>query len=462
MQDNNNSFKEKQIRVDLIQVLTDVRDEFLHKLWLWLAIGAAAGIIGFASAALNYSPYYVARTSFTVSKHEAVNYHTSVEKSLASYWLNIVSPWFGIVSPDVIGGDTLRELVKDDLGYQETDAFPAQISVSAVKNANVATVSVKSADPQIAYDVLQSALKIYTTKLAGASGGAELQIIEDSTLPTAPANSSGARNSGVKAFLVGLFACLVWLTAKAILKKTVRSEEEVTALLGAEYLGKIPFAAYIKSRKNRAAEKAAAEGSGIGVPAEFADAVQKVRLHLENEADRTGAKTIVVTSALRNEGKTSTAAHLALSLARKDYNVLLIDGDLRAPAVREALDLGSSKLGTADFLAGKCGLNQVLVNYKGSDHLVIIPGGQPVDNPEELWGSRRAEELIRKCRRQCDYVIIDAPSGGLVAEPALIAGCSDGWIYVVRRDYARTETILEGRETMEGAGCKLLGYVLTA
>ena len=462
MQDNNNSFKEKQIRVDLIQVLTDVRDEFLHKLWLWLAIGAAAGIIGFASAALNYSPYYAARTSFTVSKHETVNYHTSVEKSLASYWLNIVSPWFGIVSPDVIGGDTLRELVKDDLGYQESDAFPAQISVSAVKNANVATVTVKSADPRIAYDVLQSALKIYTTKLAGASGGAELQIIEDSTLPTAPANSSGARNSGVKAFLAGLFACLVWLTAKAILKKTVRSEEEVTALLGAEYLGKIPFAAYIKSRKNRAAEKAAAEGSGIGVPAEFADAVQKVRLHLENEADRTGAKTIVVTSALRNEGKTSTAAHLALSLARKDYNVLLIDGDLRAPAVREALDLGPSKLGTADFLAGKCGLNQVLVNYKGSDHLVIIPGGQPVDNPEELWGSRRAEELIRKCRRQCDYVIIDAPAGGLVAEPAQIAGCSDGWIYVIRSDYARAETILEGRETMEGAGCKLLGYVLTA
>ena len=448
MQDNNNSFKDKQIRVDLIQVLADVRDEFLQKLWLWLAIGAAAGIIGFASAALNYSPYYAARSSFTVSKHETVNYHTSVEKSLASYWLNIVSPWFGIVSPDVIGGDTLRELVKDDLGYQESDAFPAQISVSAVKNANVATVTVKSADPQI--------------KLAGASGGAELQIIEDSTLPTAPANSSGARNSGVKAFLVGLFACLVWLTAKAILKKTVRSEEEVTALLGAEYLGKIPFAAYIKSRKNRAAEKAAAEGSGIGVPAEFADAVQKVRLHLENEADRTGAKTIVVTSALRNEGKTSTAAHLALSLARKDYNVLLIDGDLRAPAVREALDLGPSKLGTADFLAGKCGLNQVLVNYKGSDHLVIIPGGQPVDNPEELWGSRRAEELIRKCRRQCDYVIIDAPAGGLVAEPAQIAGCSDGWIYVIRSDYARAETILEGRETMEGAGCKLLGYVLTA
>ena len=463
MQDKNNSFKDKQIRVDLIQVLADVRDEFLQKLWLWLAIGAAAGIIGFASAALNYSPYYAARSSFTVSKHETVNYHTSVEKSLASYWLNIVSPWFGIVSPDVIGGDTLRELVKDDLGYQESDAFPAQISVSAVKNANVATVTVKSADPQIAYDVLQSALKIYTTKLAGASGGAELQIIEEANLPTAPANSSGAKNSGVKAFLAGLFACLVWLTAKSILKKTVRSDEEVTALLGAEYLGKVPFAAYVKSRKNRAAiEKAAAEGSGGPVPAEFADAIQKVRLHLENKADQTGAKTIVVTSALRNEGKTSTAAHLALSLARKDYNVLLIDGDLRTPAVRTTLGIGPSKLGTADLLAGKCGLNQVLVNYKGSDRLVIIPGGQPGDNPEELWGSRRAEELIRKCSRQCDYVIIDAPAGGLVAEPALIAGCSDGWIYVVRRDYARTETILEGRETMEGAGCKLLGYVLTA
>jgi Mrp family chromosome partitioning ATPase len=70
--------------------------------------------------------------------------------------------------------------------------------------------------------------------------------------------------------------------------------------------------------------------------------------------------------------------------------------------------------------------------------------------------------MIRKCSRQCDYVIIDAPAGGLVAEPALIAGCSDGWIYVVREDYAHTETIQEGRETMEGAGCELMGLVLTA
>ena len=412
MQDNTNSVKDKQIRVDLIRVLMDVRDEFLQKLWLWLAISLVVGVIGFVSAKTQYTPNYVASTSFTVSKHLAVNYHTSIEKST-------VSNWIGILAPDVIGGETMKELVKDDLGYLESDSLPATISVSSVKDSNVVSVRVRAADPQIAYDVLESVKKNYLANLAATTGGGELEILDESGVPTAPANSSGARNAGVKAFLAGLFLCLVWLTAKAILKKTVRGEEDLTTLLGDEYLGKIPMKAYVKSRKSKAANgKASAEAS--------------------------------------------TAAHLALSLAKKNYNVLLIDGDLRAPAVHTTLDIGPVDFGTADILAGKCSISQALVNYKGNEHLVIIPGSKPVDNPEELWGSAKAEEMIRKCSRQCDYVIIDAPAGGLVAEPALIAGCSDGWIYVVREDYAHTETIQEGRETMEGAGCELMGLVLTA
>jgi hypothetical protein len=106
MQDNTNRVKDKQIRVDLIRVLLDVRDEFLQKLWLWLAIGLVTGVIGFVSAKVQYAPYYIASTSFTVSKHLAVNYHTSIEK-------DTVSNWIGIVAPDVIGGETMQELVKE-------------------------------------------------------------------------------------------------------------------------------------------------------------------------------------------------------------------------------------------------------------------------------------------------------------------------------------------------------------
>ena len=246
MQDNTNSVKDKQIRVDLIRVLMDVRDEFLQKLWLWLAISLVVGVIGFVSAKTQYTPNYVASTSFTVSKHLAVNYHTSIEKST-------VSNWIGILAPDVIGGETMKELVKDDLGYLESDSLPATISVSSVKDSNVVSVRVRAADPQIAYDVLESVKKNYLANLAATTGGGELEILDESGVPTAPANSSGARNAGVKAFLAGLFLCLVWLTAKAILKKTVRGEEDLTTLLGDEYLGKIPMKAYVKSRKSKAA-----------------------------------------------------------------------------------------------------------------------------------------------------------------------------------------------------------------
>ena len=197
-----------------------------------------------------------------------------------------------------------------------------------------------------------------------------------------------------------------------------------------------------------------------GIPFSFVESMRTIRHRVEREAQKYGAKTILVTSALQSEGKTTTAVNLAIALANRKHNVLLIDGDLRNPSVCASLGLEPAENGMVDLLSEKCSLNEVLMPYKNRKHLVLIPGGKPIDNPTALWSSDCARELMAKLRDNCDFVIIDTPPSAIVSDSSLIARYSDGCVFVVRQDYAEIDTLREGIEMLGGTNCKLLGCVL--
>ena len=196
------------------------------------------------------------------------------------------------------------------------------------------------------------------------------------------------------------------------------------------------------------------------IPFAFVEAIRTIRHRVEREAKKASAKTIVVTSALPSEGKTTTAVNLALALANRKHNVLLLDGDLRNPSILQALGLDPSDKGMVDLLSGQCKPEEVLMPYKSRKHLVLMPGGKPIDNPTELWTGGHTKDLLTKLHEKCDYVIIDAPPSAVVSDASLIARLCDGCVYVVRQDYASINTLREGMEMFSGTGCKLLGCVL--
>ena len=197
-----------------------------------------------------------------------------------------------------------------------------------------------------------------------------------------------------------------------------------------------------------------------GIPFDFVESIRTIRHRVEREAQKYGAKTILVTSALQSEGKTTVATNLAIALANRRNNVLLIDGYLRNPSVLAALGMEDVDKGMVDFLSKSVSLDEVLIPYKDRKHLALIPGGRPIDNPTALWSYKYTEEMLHKLRDKCDYVIIDAPPSAIVSDASLIARYADGSVFVVRQDYAGIDTLREGLETFSGTGCKLLGCVL--
>ena len=450
MQNNTVNVQGDEIEIDLFQLIVDLWDGLLRNGWLYLALMSIIGTMAFFVTRMTYSPYYEAYTTFTVNTVSTVSYNSRNQK-------NSVTNKMGKIFPYILTSDALKSIVMEDMGYSDAETFPAEISASVVKDTNLVTLKVKSEDPQIAYDTLRSVLRNYPSISDVAIGEVTLKQMDESGFPENPANTPGSRKAAAVAMMASLLLCLAWLALKSMTRRTIRTEEELTRCFNTEYLGNMPSVVFKKRSKNQNPTVAI---DAEGIPFAFVEAIRTIRHRVEREAQKYGAKVILVTSALQAEGKTTTAAYLAIALANRKYNVLLADGDLRNPSILPALGMEPTETGMVDVLAEKVRVDEVLTPYKDRKHLAILPGGEPIDNPTALWSNENTEKLIQKLRDKCDYVIIDAPPSAIVSDASLIARISDGCVYVVRQDFAEVDTLREGMEMFNGTGCKLLGCVL--
>ena len=450
MQNNTVSVQNDEIEIDLYQLIADLWSGLLRNGWLYLALMSIVGTIAFFAARMSYSPYYEAYTTFTVNTVSTVSYNSRNQK-------NSVTNKMGKVFPYILTSDALKSIVIEDMGYSDADTFPAEITASVVRDTNLVTLKVRAADPQIAYDTLRSVLRNYPSISDVAIGEVTLKQMDESGFPEEPANTPGSRKAAAIAMLAVLLLCLAWLAFISVTRRTIRTEEELTRCFNAEYLGNMPSVVFKKRSRN---QNPTVTIDAEGIPFAFVEAIRTIRHRVEREAQKCGAKVILVTSALQSEGKTTTSTNLAIALANRKHNVLLVDGDLRNPSILPALGMEPAEKGMVDLLLEKAGVDEILMPYKERKHLAILPGGKPIDNPTALWSNEHTEKLIHKLRDKCDYVIIDAPPSAVVSDASLIARITDGCVYVVRQDYAGIDTLREGMEMFSGTGCKLLGCVL--
>ena len=174
--------------------------------------------------------------------------------------------------------------------------------------------------------------------------------------------------------------------------------------------------------------------------------------------DRQKPKTILVTSALPEEGKTFVAANLGVSIALgvKEY-VLLVDCDFRHPSLHNMLGY-SNKQGLHEYLTGKVALPDVIIRTR-VDKLSLLTAGSLPDNPPELLSSTLMEALLKqvKGRDENRFIIFDAPPSQLTAEAHVLANYVDGIIFVVRATKSPREAIRKSIQTLGEE--KILGVV---
>lgn len=426
-------------KVDLYALLDDFLRE-ARRLWalaLVLVILCAGALTAYSY--MTFTPRYEAYASFTVRVANPLyanvsGYNSQTAEQMASTF------------PYILTSGILQQRVREHL---DMDYIPAP-SASVSAGSNIFTLKVTDTDPQRAYEVLNAVIEYYPEVAEFVVGPTVLFMLDESGLPSNPVNSfsaaTGIRNGAIIG--AGIWAAIVVLLA--LTKTTVHNEEELRKILNFSCLGQLP--ATKAARGTTPLIHRTKDHRG------FSESVRLMQLRIEKLMREQEMKVLLVSSAIPGEGKTTVAANLAVSLARKGSRVLIVDCDLRNPSVAKTLNLENEN-GLAEYMAGKLAVRD-MIRTTDFKNLYAIVGGRGGQHMAERLGQENVSTLIRAARKLYDFVILDTPPCAMLADAAEAAELAECALLVVRQDYATREQIMEGAQTLAEAKLPILGGVL--
>lgn len=190
------------------------------------------------------------------------------------------------------------------------------------------------------------------------------------------------------------------------------------------------------------------------------ESYKKLAAKVEYQMAKNEQKVLVVTSVSENEGKSTVAANLAITLAEQSKRVLLVDGDIRRPS--QFLIFGmepkeENELG--EYLRGNGSLADVMVPCTRK-HMLFMGGKNCYSSSTEMLNSESFFKLMAACRKFVDYVIIDTPLAGIIGDAQIFAHCADAVMIVSKQNYMLAEDINEVMDAFRDKEGKVLGVVL--
>lgn len=169
-------------------------------------------------------------------------------------------------------------------------------------------------------------------------------------------------------------------------------------------------------------------------------------------------KKLCITSATAGEGKSITMLNLAISIAQSGQKVILIDADLRRPAMARLL-VEKAAPGLSNVLAGLSTI-QESIRTEVYPNLDILFSGDVPPNPSEILGSAEMEKLITDLSKRYDYVLVDTPPVGVVSDASLVASLVDGVLLLVRQNHTKKDEVKRAVNNLQLTGARILGYIL--
>lgn len=195
-------------------------------------------------------------------------------------------------------------------------------------------------------------------------------------------------------------------------------------------------------------------------PFSYVESYKSLRTNLLFASVNKECKKIAITSSIANEGKSTIAINLAISMASTGSKVLLIDCDLRKPALHRYLRIGNNaSIGLTSILAGMKKAEESIVCL---DELGIsfLPAGPIPPNPTELLGSKRLKDVLDSLIEQFDYILLDTPPVSVVTDAAVLAQITDGILFIIRQNYTKIDAAKIAIKKLEDVHATIIGSVL--
>ncbi len=444
--EQNNDYSVLSGHLDLYSILRDI----VRNLWAILLVALAAAMITNIYVRMNHQTSYSSKAMFAVkAKSSSNNSRTSLTAA------STMATSLG----NILNSSLLKKKVCEDLSIP---SFDARTSAQVISKTNLINLNVTADTPQKAYTTICSTMRVINELVPYVSTSMVLEVLQEPSVPGGADASFTGRSEALKAFILGAAFMTTVFALLSYFKNTIKSESELEDKVGGRVLG------VIDHQRTRATIPELLKGrqdtrliTDVNSSFEFVEKMKKITTTLSGHMKRNDQKVLLITSVSAHEGKSTFAANVAIALARQDKNVLLIDGDIRSPALYKLLIPKHMKLMNSlnTLLAGNCTVKEAVHKEGGKGpYLLLNDKGNPQST--DIVSSKRMNQLITASRRHFDYVIIDSPPIGVISDAEVFAEDADLTVLVVKYDYSTADAVNDAVDTLNGCSAEFYGCVL--
>lgn len=380
----------------------------------------------------------------------------------------------GPLHPDVVGLETrirslrltlaneARGVVRSVEAEYEAAARQEAVLAGSVRSAQVEMAGLRDKSPEyqtLKRDADTSNEIAQTLARRGKEAGVEsavtdrtVRLIEPAEAPQYPAFPDRTGNLQI-ALLVGLATGVLLVAAKERLDTTLKTPDDIRDSLRVPFLGFVPDLSTLPELAMKTNLNAARSPASP-----LSESYRVIRTNVMAVATSVNGRVLLLTSIHPGEGKSSTALNLAAAIAQTGATAILVDSDLRRPTVHSNLSLPRSP-GIRDLLTRNLAFQDVVRNGPIPGLSALTSGATP-DNPAELMGCEEMRSLMRDLAAAYDWVIVDAPPIGGMADALVVGGLVDGIILVVEGDRTTRDVAIDGVAQLTSVGGRVLGAIL--
>ncbi len=405
---------------------------------------------------INWLPSYQARVIPNTQLIEIAV--TDINPQRAQIIANELANQLKLQSPTTSSSETgqQQEFIKQQLISLETQITDTQSKIEELQNSLVGMNSASQiANTQKQIDELNQKLNDLRTSYAGLLANSEkgalniLSVVESANLPN--------HSVGTNKMLIIALAAMVGFSLAAgaaylieYIDRTIKTTTDVERVLNYPVIGYLSEITETDKKGNKATFVLNNPDTSL------AESFRLLKSNLDFFGIDSPSKTIMITSPSQGNGKTTVAVNLALSISQGDQKVILVDADLRRPAVHAALDI-SVKPGLSDIIRGEKTPQSVVKIWK-KDRLEVITAGTRLPNVTEIVGSKRIGSVLNQLKETFEVAIVDAPPL-VISDAYNLASKVDGVILVMVPGETREEQVKAMKEQLDRAGAKVIGVV---
>lgn len=427
----------------------------LRRLWknLWMILMSAAlfSLVAYIGTSLFLTQRYTCSATFVVSPRNSTTAYQS-----SSAITNTTTAQFA----SLLSGSPLVSRVKRLCG---SDVQGATVSTSVVKDTNLIQLKTYGPSPRSAYYMCVGILDHYEEYSQIVFRSVILEPVSAPNVPDKSALKRTQRRTVLLAAPIGALVMTALLVLLTILSGTVQTVAGAKNQVDGSLL--VTLNHQRKRKTLRSLLRRRKTSLLISNPTTsflYVETIHQLRTHVEHAKHKHGCKTFLVTSVSENEGKSTVAANLALSLARRHKKVLLVDCDLRKSAQHLIFEATPDKAFTLNaLLKGELEPDQLVraLQYRKSENLFFLFASNVSRHSAELLGSGHMAQLLEVLRENFDYVVLDSSPMGFFTDSEILSDLADASMLVVRQDMLPDRTVNDAIDSLSKCKSRFLGFV---